>query len=301
MAGRPIVGSGSAIISPFQAAIAQAGNASVQSLSMENVKQAYGYAYEVMSQATERATTAAGFDLEALGLSVDHILTIGLLVVVMSVVYMWMVSSATSQKKKSNLIAAFDEVKKIAPNLTPLEGFDVEKEEPVKVRPFKTKYNLTMALETLDPNELILMDKTYRERIRLRKTTLKENRNTVRAVNRTKGADGASEDPRIRPAIEELYSWIMAHYLPTRYPTMFRLVETTFETGDVILLHNRITGEVLPATMSKTENIEDALERMNITVDEDMLILLPQETVPENQPENDVVANDRIDGAPTNA
>ncbi|KZZ94647.1 hypothetical protein AAP_01947 [Ascosphaera apis ARSEF 7405] len=284
--------------SPFQAAIAQASNVSVQSLNMENVRQVYTHAYDMMFHATESATNAAGLNLDALGLSVDNVLTIGMIVTVMSVFWVWRV---TSLPKKKETFPGLEEVRRLAPELTPLEKFDVEKEEPTKVRPYKKKYNLTMALESLDPNELILMDKTYKDRIKLRQTTLKENRTIVRAVNRTKGPNGNEEDPRIRPAIEELYSWIMGHYLPTRYPTMFRLVKTTFETGETVLLHNRITGDVLPATMNKSQTIEDAFEKMNKTVDEDMLILLPQETVPEDQPENDVVAEDRVDGAPANA
>ncbi|KAI5300315.1 spermidine resistance protein [Ascosphaera pollenicola] len=292
--------------SPFQAAIAHTSNvSSVPSITMEHVRQVYSHAYDIMFQATESATHAAGLNLDALGLSVDNVLTIGMMVAVMSVVWVWRVSSLPKmdeQKKES--IPELEEVRRMAPELTPLEKFDVEKEEPTKVRPFKKKYNLTMALESLDPNELILMDKTYKDRINLRKATLKENRTIVRAVNRSKGPDGTAEDPRIRPAVEELYSWIMGHFLPTRYPTMFRLVKTTFESGETVLLHNRVTGDVLPAMMTKAESIEDALEKMNRTVDENMLILLPQDHVPEDQQgSNDVVvpAEDRADGAPGNA
>lgn len=47
----------------------------------------------MMFHATESATNAAGLNLDALGLSVDNVLTIGMIVTVMSVFWVWRVTS----------------------------------------------------------------------------------------------------------------------------------------------------------------------------------------------------------------
>ncbi|KAJ5158609.1 Protein of unknown function DUF3445 [Penicillium coprophilum] len=153
--------------------------------------------------------------------------------------------------------------------IKPLEGFNWEETEPLQFRPFKGKenYNLTMALENLDPSELIQMDKTYKDRVTLRKSVLDQNHDIVVAINNEKTPD---EDPRIRPAINELYNFVLEKYLPTRYPSMFRL------NAEGSLFQNLVTGATWPTALSPATPTIRALEILSQTVDEDFLILLPE-------------------------
>ncbi|KAK4862164.1 hypothetical protein LT330_003302 [Penicillium expansum] len=153
--------------------------------------------------------------------------------------------------------------------IIPLEGFNWEETEQSQFRPFKgkDKYNLTMALENLDPSELIPMDKTYKSRLALRKSVLEQHHDVVVAINNDQTPE---EDPRIRPAISELYNFVLGTYLPTRYPSMFKL------NAESSIFHNLVTGATWPTTLSPTTPAIQALEILSQTVDEDFLILLPE-------------------------
>ncbi|KAL1968326.1 hypothetical protein VTN77DRAFT_1855 [Rasamsonia byssochlamydoides] len=161
------------------------------------------------------------------------------------------------------------------PPIEPLKNFDWKTTEPLKFRPFKPKYHLTMALETLNPSELIPMDKTYKDRLAYRRSLLKEYHDTVVAVN-------DDSDPRIRAAVKELYTFLMGTYLPGRYPTMFRLHHTAFETGKAVMLENLVTEEIYPAEVTPQTSTIRALETLLKTIDEDFLILLPEEPKTKN-------------------
>uniref|UniRef100_A0A093VUX8 Uncharacterized protein n=1 Tax=Talaromyces marneffei PM1 TaxID=1077442 RepID=A0A093VUX8_TALMA len=152
-----------------------------------------------------------------------------------------------------------------------LNGFDWATKEPLQLRPFKPKYHLTMALENLDPSELILMDKTYKERMMYRRKILKEHRETVLAMH-------DESDPRTIAAVKEFYRYIMSTYLPVRYPTMFRLHETAFETGKAYMLENLVLNELYPSEVTELTSPMRALEILYKTIDEDYLILLPDES-----------------------
>lgn len=114
------------------------------------------------------------------------------------------------------------------------------------------------------------MDKTYKERILYRRKILKDHRETVIAMHN-------ESDPRAIAAIKEFYRYIMATYLPVRYPTMFRLHETAFETGKAYMLENLVFNELYPAEVTDFTSPMRALEILYKTVDEDYLILLPDE------------------------
>ncbi|TPX19670.1 hypothetical protein DIZ76_017462 [Coccidioides immitis] len=190
------------------------------------------------------------------------------------------------------------------PEIEPLEDFEWEKTEPLQFRPFKPKYHLTMgkymmsgweskymltyreltdptALENLDPSELIPMDNTYKERIDIRRQLLKDHYDVVLGVNKNKLGE---EDPRVRAAVGELYQFVLGNYLPTRYPKMFKLLEANFESGKTMLVQNQITREMLPTTLSPGRPTIMALETLAKTVDEEMLILLPE--IKESNSEN---------------
>ncbi|KAJ9295423.1 hypothetical protein DTO271G3_5879 [Paecilomyces variotii] len=158
------------------------------------------------------------------------------------------------------------------PPIEPLEDFNWETTEPLKFRPFKPKYHLTMGLQTLDPADLIPMDKTYKERLALRRSLLEQYHGTVVAVN-------DDSDPGTRAAVSELYTYLMGTYLPGRYPTMFKLHSTDREVGKVLMVQNLVTGELWPVEVGKGISTITALETLIKTVDEDFLILLPEKKV----------------------
>jgi hypothetical protein len=125
-------------------------------------------------------------------------------------------------------------------------------------------------LSTIDISDLIPMDNTYKERMVLRKSLLKEYPDVVLGVHDAADPD---PDPRIRDAVGELYEFIMGTYLPSRYPRMFALSH-----GDKsALLENKVTGETYPVAMDEKQPqpVLKCLEILGQTVDEDFLILLP--------------------------
>ncbi|PVI06233.1 hypothetical protein DM02DRAFT_715372 [Periconia macrospinosa] len=136
-----------------------------------------------------------------------------------------------------------------------LEDLDLENEEPLKIRPFKAKYYLTMAIENITANDLLAMDKTYATRIRLRKQLIRDHHDEVLAWN-----------PIITPAVFELYQYFISTYLPRRFPTVYTLQKNS--------LLNHVTSESLPLTPSSTE---DALQILGSNIDDDLLLLLPIE------------------------
>lgn len=111
------------------------------------------------------------------------------------------------------------------------------------------------------------MDKTYKSRLALRKSVLEQHHDVVVAINNDQTPE---EDPRIRPAISELYNFVLGTYLPTRYPSMFKL------NAESSIFHNLVTGATWPTTLSPTTPAIQALEILSQTVDEDFLILLPE-------------------------
>ncbi|RMZ82762.1 hypothetical protein DV738_g1668, partial [Chaetothyriales sp. CBS 135597] len=159
-----------------------------------------------------------------------------------------------------------------APDFPPIEGladFDYKTTEPVKLRPFKPKYNLTMAIENLDPNELLLMDKTYPSRIAYRRTILQNHQEDVCAI---------ANEAVIAPAIRELYTFLLGTYLPIRFPRMFKLHQVDYETGKTYMLENLVTKEVYPAfPIPPTTKALVLLQTLGKTVDEDFFFLLPSD------------------------
>lgn len=123
----------------------------------------------------------------------------------------------------------------------------------------------------MDPSELVPMDQTYKERQHYRRQILKEHRDTVIGVH-------DQSDPRTITAISEFFRYIMSTYLPVRYPTMFRLHETSFESGKAYMLENLVLNELYPSEVTELTSPLRALEILYKTVDEDFLILLPEES-----------------------
>lgn len=113
------------------------------------------------------------------------------------------------------------------------------------------------------------MDKNYKDRIDYRRKIIQEHHDIVVAVNDQKA---------IRPAVMELYTFLLGTYLPTRYPDMFKLHEAKYDQGITFMLENKITGElplVIPNSTTKTITM---LETLGKHLDEDFLLLLPEDT-----------------------
>ncbi|OJJ51552.1 hypothetical protein ASPZODRAFT_57148 [Penicilliopsis zonata CBS 506.65] len=154
------------------------------------------------------------------------------------------------------------------PGLPPIEslsGFDWTTTTQLKFRPFKPKYHLTMALENLDPSDWIPMDKTYKDRLKLRASLLEKHHDVVLGINN-------ESDPRVRAAVVELYMFLLGTYLPGRYPRMFTLRDKSSSAT----LENLVTGEVFP--VDESVSTITALESLARVADEDFLILLPDIT-----------------------
>ncbi|RDW64719.1 hypothetical protein BP6252_10370 [Coleophoma cylindrospora] len=142
------------------------------------------------------------------------------------------------------------------PEIEPLSTFNWRNTEPEKLRPFRPKYHLTMALQNSDPSELVSMDNTYLQRLKIRKEAMSQHPDIVLQAT-----------PRSIPAINELYTYLVGTYLPTRYPTMFKLAATHLE--------NLVTSAMIPLTPS-SDPLE-TLRTLGENVDEDFIWLQPSE------------------------
>lgn len=126
---------------------------------------------------------------------------------------------------------------------------------------------MNTALESLDPSELIPIDKTYKDRLALRASLLKTHPDTV------VGVDDPS-DSRTRAAVSEYYTFILGTYLPGRYPGLFTLHPTELSDGrKTHMLENHATGELWPVAMPAATR--RGLETLARVIDEDVLFLLP--------------------------
>jgi hypothetical protein len=105
------------------------------------------------------------------------------------------------------------------------------------------------------------MDRTYKERIALRKQLLRENSSDVLAAT-----------PLAVPAVMELYTYLTTFYLPTRFPTVY----TPTPSG----LQNTTTNTLLPI---HPPSATSALQHLGANIDTDLLLLLPTQEASPNQ------------------
>lgn len=144
-------------------------------------------------------------------------------------------------------------------DIEPLSNFDWQATPPIKIRPFKPKYHLTMALENCPLSELIENDNTYLDRIHHRKDLMDAHPRETYQCNTI-----------CEPAVLELYEWLIGTYLPKRYPTMYRL--TTSPNQKPSLLNIPANTHIPLHAASGTH----ALYTLGANIDSDMLLLLPQ-------------------------
>ena len=159
-------------------------------------------------------------------------------------------------------------------DIEPLHNFDWSTTEPIKMRPFKPKYHLTMALENIALSDLVAMDKTYSERMALRKFVMDAHTwETVRC------------NPACEPAAIELYEWMVGTYLPRRFPTIYKFVEASELPSNVKTqgrhLYNVVGDKYLPL---KAPSALEALYTLGHNVDDEFLILLPSSTAEDGSP-----------------
>ncbi|VUC32476.1 unnamed protein product [Clonostachys rosea] len=142
----------------------------------------------------------------------------------------------------------------VVPTINPLEEFRWENEQQHKIRAFKPIYHITMAVRSDTPSDLITIDCEYLNRLRLRRELLQSENDTVH------GCTPMGED-----SVQELYTYLMTDYLPSRYPTMFKL------SFDRSMFFNLVTGESHPIT--SPSDPKAALKILGTTVEEDLFLL----------------------------
>ncbi|EQB44242.1 hypothetical protein CGLO_17036 [Colletotrichum gloeosporioides Cg-14] len=177
-------------------------------------------------------------------------------------VFAWITSTIRKWRLSNDLKSGIREVENHAHNVTTktplerLENFDWKATSPRKFRPFKPIYHITMALQSDTPSDLITIDKDYLERINLRKSLIKNHGQTVHGYI-----------PSGQDAVQELYSYLMSEYLPTRYPTLFKLPENSS------IVKNQVTRDEY--SVEPPIDTLAALRAVGTSVEEDIFILKP--------------------------
>ncbi|CAK7212614.1 hypothetical protein SEUCBS140593_001562 [Sporothrix eucalyptigena] len=137
--------------------------------------------------------------------------------------------------------------------IEPLADLDYTTVRPERIYKFADRYNLTMGLRKTTVNTITRIDQQYVERIGERKKILDQYPGALGCI------------PSGEAMVRDFYTFLVTHYLPKRYPTVFVLGEKS--------LHNRILNDHLPLT--PPTDIIDVLRIIALTVDEDFLMLQP--------------------------
>lgn len=130
-------------------------------------------------------------------------------------------------------------------------------------------------LENVPLSDLIQMDSTYLDRIKLRREITNTHPEATLACN------AVAED-----AAMELCTWLVEVYLPKRFPTCFAVVPSAEQSSHSEKpqtphrhLLNKITSETVP--LQPTDGLT-GLRTLISHVDTDFLILLPRQHSPDN-------------------
>ena len=100
------------------------------------------------------------------------------------------------------------------------------------------------------------MDHNYLSRLELRKQIIKDHHEIV-----------IQASPTVKPAIDELYTWLTNTYLPTRFPTMFTLSPSG--------LFSHATSQTLPR--HPPSDPAQTFQILGENLDDEFIILLPSE------------------------
>ncbi|KUI60946.1 hypothetical protein VP1G_08135 [Cytospora mali] len=139
-------------------------------------------------------------------------------------------------------------------SVEPMAGFQWTQKEPLKFRPFKPVYHITMALQNSSPADLIVMDRNYKDHILERRQLMIDHPSIV-----------VGATPRGKAAVQEMYAYLLSEYLPKRYPSMFSL------SDDGKKFHNQVIGTSFP-TLPPDDALE-ALRTIGETIEDDMFLL----------------------------
>lgn len=114
--------------------------------------------------------------------------------------------------------------------------------------------HIATALQNSSPQELIVMDRNYHDRVLERRQLITQHPKIV------VGAIPSGKD-----AVNELYSQLMADYLPNRFPLMFSLEQ------DGKVFRNTVTSATFPTI--PPEDPKESLRILGETVEDDIFLL----------------------------
>lgn len=144
-------------------------------------------------------------------------------------------------------------------NIKPVSpDFKWEDEPPIKYRPYKKgPYHMTMGIKTLDPQDWLLLENSYRDITDKRaRITHNERKHTVLT------------QPEAKESVHEAYE-IFLDYLTTKYPMYFASDEK-----DPSLIYNKIRNEKLYKDPNRYPDTETLIRTLARNMEEDFLILL---------------------------
>ncbi|KAH0490898.1 hypothetical protein TgHK011_002345 [Trichoderma gracile] len=181
---------------------------------------------------------------------------LGAALVIISTVYM--LTASHCRNSKASHSNQPDKEYEYALDIKPLNDLDYKAVEPNQFRPFKPIFHITMALQADSPSELITIDSQYLDRVSHRRQLIADHGDMVHACL-----------PPGLEAVRELHQFLIRDYLPTRFPTMFRLRDQDRR------FDNLVTGRSFPT--KAPDNVEEAeavLRMLAETVEEDMFLLV---------------------------
>jgi len=112
-----------------------------------------------------------------------------------------------------------------------------------------------VALQADTPSELIVIDNNYKSRVESRRELIAAHPSTILGAI-----------PEGHPIVDEVYTYLLSQYLPSRYPSMFSL------STDGKTVHNHVTHATFPCLPPR-----DPLQALRIlgeTVEDDMFLLV---------------------------
>ena len=156
----------------------------------------------------------------------------------------------------------------VAPQIKSVAAdFVWDKCDALKSYPFKNgAYKLTMGIRNLDPQDWLLIEPTYMDRIN-NKIKIVNNEHEDYPPDKDIRSSSVFVTPEAVPAIREFYD-IVVNYICDKYPMYFS------RDGDKV--HNGITGRSIPASSTVDEKISASqyLDFLVETIEEDFIILL---------------------------
>ena len=175
--------------------------------------------------------------------------------------------------KSSKLL--YDKSKEYQPlKPTPVTDFQWDQIEPIKSYPFKNaEYKLTMGIRTLDPQDWLLIEPTYKSRIETKSKILNNNHPDYPSTKDLRSSTLFST-PEAILAIKEFYGIVM-NYMCDKYPTCFKIQE------DENLIYNLITNKKYPMPNSIDDVEFDSYQLQEFlaeNIEEDFIILLKDPT-----------------------